>query len=85
MSFDGSRLFVNADASDGELRVEVVNERGRQVVEGWTRDRCRSIQGDHLAAEVKWIGQQDLSAVHRERVRFRFRFYNARLFSFWVQ
>ncbi len=85
VSFDGSRLFVNADASDGELRVEVVNERGREVLEGWTRDRCRSIQGDHLSAEVKWTGQQDLSALRGQRVRFRFRLYSARLFSFWVQ
>lgn len=85
VSFDGSRLFVNADASDGELRVEVVNERGREVLEGWTRDRCLSIQGDHLSAEVKWTGQQDLSALRGQRVRFRFRLYSARLFSFWVQ
>ena len=85
LSFDGRRLFVNADASDGELRVEVVNERGRQVLEGWSRDRCRPIQGDHLAAEVKWTGQGDLSSMIGKRIRFRFRLYNARLFSFWVQ
>ena len=85
LSFDGVRLFVNANASDGELRVEVVDERGRQILEGWSRDRCRSIQGDHLRAEVKWTGQKDLSSLQGQRVRFRFRLYNARLFSFWIE
>ncbi len=85
VSFDGSRLFVNVDANDGELRVEVVNERGRAVLEGWTRDACRSIRGDHLSAEIKWTGQQDLSSFRGKRVRFRFRLHNARLFSFWIQ
>lgn len=85
LSFEGSQLFVNADASNGELRVEVVNERGRQVLEGWTQDQCRSIRGDHLVTEVKWNGQQDLSSLREEGIRFRFRLYNARLFSFWIE
>ena len=78
-------LIFHADASDGELRVEVVNERGREVLEGWTRDRCRSIRGDHIGTEIKWTGQQDLSSLHGKRIRFRFRLHNARLFSFWIQ
>ena len=83
--FDGSRLFLNADASDGEVRVELVDQRGRRVLEGWSRDESSPIRGDQLRAEAKWRGQQDLSSFHGESIRFRFRLYNARLFSFWVE
>ena len=85
LSFNGTRLFVNTDASGGELRVEVVNERGRQILEGWSHDRCLSIQGDHLRAEVKWTGWKDLSSLQGQRLRFRFRLHNARLSSFWIE
>ncbi len=85
LSFDGDQLFINTDANKGELRVEVIDERGRKVLEGWSKDRCRSIQGDHLRAEIKWTGQKDLSSLQGQRVRFRFRLYNARLFSFWIE
>ena len=85
LRFDGARLFVNVDSSAGELRVEVVNERGRQILEGWSHDRCRPIQGDHLRAEVKWTGWKDLSSLQGQRLRFRFRLHNARLFSFWIE
>ena len=83
--FDGNRLFINADAADGEVRVEVIDQRGRRVLEGWSRDRCQPVQGDHLRAEVKWTGKPDLGAFQGESIRFRFRLYNARLFSFWLE
>ncbi len=83
--FDGSRLFVNADASEGEVRVEVVDQRGRKVLEGWTRDESNPIRRDHVRVEAKWRGQKDLSSFHGESIRFRFRLYNARIFSFWME
>ena len=83
--FDGNRLFINADATDGEVRVEVIDQRGRRVLEGWSRDRSQPIQGDHLRAEVKWTGKPDLGAFQGESIRFRFRLYDARLFSFWLE
>ena len=83
--FDGNRLFINAEATDGEVRVEVIDQRGRRVLEGWSRDRSQPIQGDHLRAEVKWTGKPDLGAFQGESIRFRFRLHNARLFSFWLE
>ena len=83
--FDGSRLFLNANASEGEVRVEVIDLKGRKVLEGWTRDEANPIKGDQLRVEAKWRGQKDLSSFQGESIRFRFRLYNARLFSFWIE
>ncbi len=83
--FGGSHLFTNIDASRGELRVEVVDRRGRKVLEGWSQDQSEKIQGDHLRAEIKWQGQADLSSLRDQSIRFRFRLYQARLFSFWIE
>ena len=47
--FESSRLFVNADASEGEVRVAVVNARGREVLAGWEPEKCAPIRGDHSA------------------------------------
>ena len=41
VTFSGRYLFVNLDAPDGELRVEVLDREGR-VVPGYAADkRCR--------------------------------------------
>ena len=60
-------------------------QRGRKVLEGWTRDEANPIRGDQLRGEARWRGQKDLSSFHGESIRFRFRLHNARIFSFWVE
>ena len=82
--FAGSRLFVNADASGGEIRVDIVNARGREVLEGWEPEKCDPILGDHLQTEVKWQGRE-LRSVVDKTVRFRFHLRDAHLYSFWVE
>ncbi len=81
--FRGKRLFVNIDAPDGELRVEVLRPNG-DAVEPFTRERCRPVCGDSTLAEVSWEGVDDLSAVSGEAVKFRFHLRRGRLYAFWV-
>ena len=83
--FEGSRLFLNADAGQGEVRVELIDERGRKVLLGWSREEVVPVRGDQLRAEVSWKRQQDLGSFKGKSIRFRFHLYNARLFSFWVE
>ncbi len=82
--FEGSHIFVNADAQGGEIRVEIVDERGREVLEGWSAGTSRPISGDQLRAEVQWQGRE-LRLLVGKTVRFRFHLRNAHLYSFWLE
>ena len=83
--FDGRRLFLNADAEKGEIRVEVLERRGRTVLEDWSREQAQPWTGDHLQAEVRWQGQSSLEPLRGQTVRFRLYLKNADLFSFWIE
>jgi hypothetical protein len=83
VKFEGNRLFVNVDAPAGELRAEVLDERGN-VIAPFSRAACVPVRGDKTLHEVRWEGAQDLGKVIRTPVRFRFHLTNGRLYSFWV-
>jgi hypothetical protein len=46
-------ITINADASHGAARVELLNEQGRRL-HGFTRDDAQSISGDGLRHAVRW-------------------------------
>jgi len=73
-------LRINADASGGRLRVEVLTAKG-QVVPGYRRDECRPLQDDTLDAVIHW-GKKKRLPERNEPLRLRFVMENARLFSF---
>lgn len=83
LRFSGQHLFVNADAQGGELRVEVLDEKG-QILPGCGRADCAPVTGDSTLQAVTWAGVADLSALAGQPVRFRFHLRKAHLFSFWV-
>ncbi len=47
------RMMVNADASAGALRAELLTAQGYRV-RGFTKDDCQPITGDSLRHEVTW-------------------------------
>jgi len=81
--FGGKHLFVNVEAPAGELRVEVLDDRG-EVVAPFSRARCIPLKADATLEQVRWEGSPDLSSLAGKTVRFRFFARNARLYSFWV-
>ena len=81
--FRSQYLFVNADAKSGELRAEVLDERGR-VLEPFTKSRCVPVREDKTLVQVKWGGAATLSGLAGKPVRFRFSLRNASLYAFWV-
>ncbi len=81
--FRGSRLFVNLQAPEGELRVELLDAKG-QVIAPFSRDNCLPIRGDKTCQTVAWRGADDVSKVAGSPVRLRFHLRNGRLYSFWV-
>ncbi len=83
VTFSGKYLFVNLDAPDGSLRVEVLDRSGR-VIPAYAAAQAIPVHGDSTRARVTWTTTPDLAAVAGQPVRFRFTLTRGRLYSFWV-
>jgi len=83
LRFSGKHMFVNVAAAEGELRAEILDEKG-QVIRPFSRDNCASVRADKTLNKVTWEGAADLSTVAGKPVRFRFHIRNGRLYAFWV-
>lgn len=81
--FSGSRLFVNIDDPNGELRVEVLDEEGRPLT-GFSREDATPISTDSVQSLVRWGDNEDLGKLAGRAVRFRFHLRAGSLYSFWV-
>lgn len=51
-----SKITINADATGGAVRIELLDERMRRV-RGFTRDDAAAIRGDSLRHAVAWTGK----------------------------
>jgi hypothetical protein len=83
VTFSGSRVFVNADAREGEVRAEILDEKGTPIAP-YTLANCRPVVGDSTLASVNWAGADDVQALRGKTVRFRFDVRRASLYAFWV-
>ena len=81
--FGGRYLFVNLEAPEGSLRVEILDSGGVPI-EGHSLDLCEPVEGDSTAGMVSWGNEPDLSGLGGRPVRFRFVLQNGRFYSFWV-
>jgi len=85
--FAGQHLFVNVNAPDGKLLVEVLDVAGN-VLEPFSRDKCVAVSGDGTRLAIEWKrddGQAaDLGTLAGTPVRFRFIPAQGELYSFWV-
>jgi len=84
LTFDGKYLFVNADVSEGELLVEVLDENGIPV-KGFSREECIGMHGTNSTRHlVKWQGNKDVSSLNGEKIQLKFYLTAGHLFSFWI-
>jgi hypothetical protein len=81
--FSGQHLFVNVDAAQGELRAEVLDRDGN-VLEPFSRARCRPVTANQTLQAITWDGAADLAKLAGREVRFRFHLTDGKLYSFWV-
>jgi hypothetical protein len=81
--FKGKYLFVNANASDGELKVEALDMKD-QVIAPFSLGNCLVIHSDNTLQAVRWKGAADLSALAGTPVKFRFYLRAASIYAFWV-
>jgi hypothetical protein len=80
--FTGKHLFVNVEAPAGELRVEVLDQRGR-VVKGLSLADCMPVRADKTMQPVTWKNGS-LADVAGKPVKFRFSLKRGGLYAFWV-
>lgn len=81
--FNGQYLFVNADARDGELKVEVVKQEGA-ALSPFESENCQPLRSDSTCHRVSWKGADNLAHLQGRPVSFRFHATNTKLFSFWI-
>lgn len=83
VTFTGTRLFVNAAAAGGELRVAILDHEGR-VIAPFSHADCLPLRADATRQQVAWRGGADLAALAGTPVRFVFAMQRAELYAFWV-
>jgi hypothetical protein len=47
-------LFINADLTNGTLKVELLLAADNSVIAGYSKDDCNALTGDTYSTEVKW-------------------------------
>ena len=83
VSFAGESMFVNVDTTEGELLVEVLDERGT-VIPSFGKGSCTPIRSDSTMRAVRWEEANTLSGLAGRPVKFRFHLRRGRVYSFWV-
>lgn len=84
LNFDGEFLFVNADLREGNLRVEVCDEKG-DPLKGFTRNDCVVMENVNSTRHaITWTDEEGLSSLRGENVRLKFFLTNGDLYSFWI-
>ena len=74
----GSTLFVNVDAPKGELRVDVLDGKGKVIAES------EPLRGDLLREPVKWA-EGDIAKFKGRTASLRFTLRNGQFYSYWLE
>lgn len=73
-----SKLSVNVNATNGELRVDLLDKKGNVL------SRSEKVTGDQLRQPVKWISPKPES-VKEQSIRLRFHLRNCHFYSYWLE
>ncbi len=79
----GNQLLINADASRGRIRAELLDETG-VALPGFEGDRSDPLHGDSVSQLVSWDGKSDLSSLEGRKIKLRLLMSHSKLFSFRV-
>ena len=77
----GNQLLINADASRGRIRVELLDEMGVPL-QGFQAARSDPLHGDSVSQLVSWDGESDLSSLEGQKIKLRLLMAHSKLFSF---
>ncbi len=82
---EGSQLELNADASQGSIAVEVLDEEGAPLSGFTLQDAKRLEKVDDLRLSPQWKGKGDLASLRGQTVRLKIYLEKARLFAFQIK
>ncbi len=80
---EGTCLFVNLDAPNGEARIEVLDGQSRPIP-GYSGDRSARVKGDAVRLPVTWGDATGLERLSGKTVRLRIQLKRAKLYAFWT-
>ena len=81
MILGGDVLSLNVVSDYGEVRVEILDEKG-ETLYGYSAQDCIPVSVDCVEAEVAFRNRRSLSEISGRTVKLRFHLKNARLYSF---
>ena len=77
----GKQLLINADASRGRIRVELLDVMGVPLL-GFEAGRSDPLHGDSVSQLASWDGKSDLSSLESRKIKLRLLMAHSKLFSF---
>ena len=82
--WEGERLYLNADADNGEIRCELLDETG-QPLPGYGREDSIPMTTDVVSLRVRWNEKECMPTGHASPVQLRIWLRDARLYSYWFE
>ncbi|WP_417388421.1 hypothetical protein [Gimesia sp.] len=80
LRWQGEQLLLNADASQGEIKVRISDSK-RKILDGFDYQDCIPLKTDRLRHEVKW-NSTSIAALQGQTIRLEIYLKNADLFTF---
>ena len=80
----GDRLWVNLDAPEGRIRVEVLDAGGRPVP-GFSGGDSLSLSGDRTRFPIRWNGSDSMTRLNGQTVVLRIHLRKGSLYALWTE
>ncbi|HPO16402.1 MAG TPA: hypothetical protein PLI09_23400 [Candidatus Hydrogenedentes bacterium] len=84
LSLEGETLFINANAADGRICVEIIDEHGA-IVEPFSLDNSIAVKEDGIRLPLHWGGDARIGNLKGKAIRIRFHVLNGDLYAFWTE
>ncbi len=82
LTFEDSRLEINADADGGEIQIELLDGETDKVLPGFDKEVFETFRGDSVEHEAIWRDSPGPDRLTGRPVRLKFYLRKARLFAF---
>ena len=84
LRWGGERLFLNAEADNGEIRCELLSTEG-QPITGYGRDNSVPLTADGVRQPVRWEAKEVMPAGTESPMQLRVWLRDASLYSYWFE
>ncbi len=82
--WEGERLYLNADAAEGEILCELADAAG-QPLAGFELENSIPFSEDGVRLPVRWRAEELMPAAAAGPIQMRIQLRGARLYSYWIE